>query len=213
MSITRFCIKKYDWSSRYKEGTGYCIDIPESLKGRSFVANNTCYPRWNLRLSCHLQLSERFAAWAMTCNACLAFCQVQQMLWNRDCHVLLLFCKHGPGVAKLALKGRHAQRGVPEGVMGVLYLAQMLHSWWRVGKNWKMNLREWSKSWLNLSVWLLDSGWDPKERLATTPRRQKKAFQKYLVNCGLWSETTFIEKPCTAGGAQASTWSCMPDGR
>ncbi|KAL6458334.1 hypothetical protein MHYP_G00335640 [Metynnis hypsauchen] len=52
-----------------------------------------------------------------------------------------------------------------------------------------------ARSWLTRSVWPLDSGWKPEERLTEAPMSWQKAFQKRLVNWGPRSDTRSLGIP------------------
>lgn len=47
----------------------------------------------------------------------------------------------------------------------------------RWGNSWRLDCRQVSSSWFNRSVWPLDWGWYPEERLMVAPRREQKAFR------------------------------------
>lgn len=54
-----------------------------------------------------------------------------------------------------------------------------------------------STSWLALSLWPLDCGWKPEERLTDIPRRLQNYFQKWEMNWGPRSETMPLGRPCS----------------
>lgn len=52
-----------------------------------------------------------------------------------------------------------------------------------------------SISWFFCSIWPLDCGWNPEDRLAVAPMRVQDFFQKTEKNCSPWSETTSTGSP------------------
>ena len=52
-----------------------------------------------------------------------------------------------------------------------------------------------SIAWLAHSVWPLDCGWKPDERLIVVPISVQNAFQNQAVNCGPLSETILVGMP------------------
>lgn len=53
-----------------------------------------------------------------------------------------------------------------------------------------------SRSWLTRSVWPLDWGWNPKERLEMVPNWAQNSFQNAKTNCGPRSDTMSAGMPC-----------------
>ncbi len=160
--------------------------------GRSLVDNHTLWP-WR---SDGPILRRRLACFCCRCDALIkavrAFRQAWRHLWTSWFAAGTWTSSSCSGNKDGGNPNWHSKGDMPKDEWcrvlraNSAQIRRELHVLWLLETR---HLRVFSISWLTRSVWPLDWGWNPEDRLMDAPIRRPKAFQNREVNCDPRSET------------------------